>query len=85
VIIFAPASSNGDWGNGELQVTLELEKTVYNLGEQVNLTVTITSISNQTVNFTHTGLDFNFQVYNDTNNLVYDWSNSKAIAQFVII
>src|SRR5665648_576694 len=72
-------------GNSDLQLTLSLEKTTYILGEPVNLTVTITNISNQTVNFTHTGLDFDFQVYNDTNNLIYEWSNFRGIAQFITI
>jgi hypothetical protein len=72
-------------GNGDLQLTLALEKTVYSLGEPVNVTVTITNISNQTVSFTHTGLDFDFRVYNDTNNLVYQWSSFRAIAQFIAI
>ena len=71
--------------NGNLQLTMALEKTVYSLGEPVNLTLTITNISNQTINFTHTGLDFDFQVYNDTNNAVYHWSNFRAIAQFIAI
>jgi hypothetical protein len=72
-------------GNGELQLTLVLEKTVYSLGEPVNLTVTITNISKQTLNFTHTGLDFNFKVYNDSNSLVYQWSNFRVIPLFVTI
>ena len=80
-----PTTPTATGGNGKLQVTLALEKTVYSLGEPVNLTVTITNVSKQTLNFTHTGLDFNFQVYNDTNNLVYQWSNFMAIPQFVAI
>jgi hypothetical protein len=70
-------------GNGQLQLTLTIEKTTYNLGEPINIAVTITNISNQTVSYTHTGLDFDFKVYNDTNNLVYQWSNFKAFAQFI--
>ncbi len=30
-------------------------------------------------------MDFDFQVYNGTNNLVYKWSNFIAIAQFITI
>ncbi|MGD0644202.1 MAG: BsuPI-related putative proteinase inhibitor [Candidatus Bathyarchaeia archaeon] len=71
--------------NGNLELNMTLGKTVYSLSEPVNLTLTITNISNQTINFTHTGLDFDFQVYNGTNNLVYQWSNLKAIAQFITI
>ena len=72
-------------GNGNLELTMTLDKTAYSLGEPVNLTLTITNISNQTINFEHTGLDFDFQVYNGTNNVVYQWSNFRAIAQFIAI
>ena len=72
-------------GKGNLELTMTLDKTTYSLGEPVNLTLTITNISNQTISFMHTGLDFDFQVYNDTNNLVYQWSNFRAIAQFIAI
>jgi hypothetical protein len=68
---------------GNLQLTMTLQKTTYNLGEPINLTLTFTNVSAQTINFTHTGLDFDFQIYNGTNNLVYQWSNFKAIAQFI--
>jgi hypothetical protein len=72
-------------GKGNLELTMTLDKTSYSLGEPVNLTLTITNISNQTINFEHTGLDFDFQVYNGTNNVVYQWSNFRAIAQFIAI
>ena len=72
-------------GNGNLELTMTLDKTSYSLGEPVNLTLTITNISSQTINFTHTGLDFDFQVYNGTNNVVYQWSNFQAIPQFIAI
>ena len=72
-------------GNGNLELTMTLDKTSYSLGEPVNITLTITNISNQTINFEHTGLDFDFQVYNDTNNVVYQWSNFRAIPQFIMI
>ncbi len=72
-------------GKGNLELTMTLDKTVYSLGEPVNLTLTITNISNQTIKFEHTGLDFDFQVYNGTNNVVYQWSNFIAIPQFITI
>ena len=72
-------------GNGVLELTMTLEKTTYSLGEPVNLTLTITNITNQTVNYEHTGLDFDFQVYNGTSNEVYQWSNFIAIPQFIAI
>jgi hypothetical protein len=72
-------------GNGDLELTMTLNKTSYSSGEPVNLTLTITNISNHTINYTHTGLDFDFQVTNGTNNQLYQWSNFKAIAQFITI
>jgi hypothetical protein len=73
--------ASGD--NGNLTLTLSVDKTVPSSGEPVNLTLTITNVTNQTINFTHTGLDFDFKVINDTNNLVYQWSNFEAIPMFV--
>ncbi len=69
--------------NGQLQLSLAIDKTTYAFGEPVNFTLSITNISNQTVNFTHTGSDFDFQITNDTSNLVYQYSNFRAIAQFI--
>ncbi|MGA2385391.1 MAG: BsuPI-related putative proteinase inhibitor [Candidatus Bathyarchaeia archaeon] len=72
-------------GNESLELTLSLEKTVYNVGEPVNVTLTITNVSDQTVSFTHTGMDFNFLVYNDSNSIIYIWSIGKAFPQFVTL
>jgi hypothetical protein len=59
-----------------LQLTIALEKAEYSLGEPIDITLTITNISNQTIRF---GLDqhndCDFRVYNDTNNILYKWSN----------
>ena len=72
-------------GNSTLELTMTLDKTSYFLGEPVNLTLTLTNVSNQTINYEHTGLDFDFQVYNGTNNPVYQWSNFQAIPQFIAL
>ena len=72
-------------GSESLELTLSLEKTVYNVGEPVTVTLTITNVSNQNVSFTHTGMDFDFLVYNDFNSLIYQWSIGKAFPQFVTI
>jgi hypothetical protein len=75
----------GTGTQGNLQLTMSIDKTAYNVDEPVNIILTITNISNQTIDFTHTGLDFDFKVTNDTNNIVYQWSNFKAIPQFITI
>jgi hypothetical protein len=70
---------------GGLKLTMTIEKTYYVLSEAINITLTITNISNQTINFTHTGQDFDFLVYNDTNNLLYQWSKGRAFPLFITI
>lgn len=68
-----------------LKLTMTLEKTQYPPGEPINITLTITNISNQTINFTYTGQNFDFLVYNDTNNLIYQWSKGRAFPMYVTI
>ena len=80
-----PGSTVAVGESGNLQLTMVLGKTVYGLGEPVNLTLTLTNISGQTINFTHTGYDFDFQVTNDTNTQVYQWSNFQAFPDIVSI
>ena len=78
---FAPSKTVGDG----LELTVSLEKTIYDHGEPVNVTLSITNITNQTINFTHTGMDFDFIVYNETYSRIYDWSIGRAFAQFIMI
>jgi len=80
-----PTGSQATVVNGSLELTVSVEKTVYSVGEPVNITLTITNISSQTFNFTHTGMDFDFIVINGTNNLVYQWSIGRAFPLFVMI
>jgi hypothetical protein len=49
-----------------LNLTITPEKTVYGLGEPINVTLTVTNISNQTINFAYAAWTFDFLVYNDT-------------------
>jgi hypothetical protein len=81
-----PTATSSPYGEDEaLVLTLTLQKTTFALGEPVNLTVIVTNISDQTIDFTHTGLDFDFKITNGTSSLVYQWSNFKAFAQFITI
>jgi hypothetical protein len=59
-----------------LELTMTLQKTEYSLGEPINITLTITNIGNQTINYIYceSGHRFDFRVYNDTNNSIYHWS-----------
>jgi hypothetical protein len=61
-----------------LQLTMALQKTNYSLGEPINITLTLTNISNQTVSF---WLDlsfsyFQFLVYNSTGSAIYSSLNN---------
>jgi hypothetical protein len=59
------------------ELTMTIKKTVYNLGEPVNITLTVTNISNQTMDYDWRSPDFDFRVYNNTNNNLYEWSNTQ--------
>lgn len=58
-----------------LKLTMTLEKAEYSLGEPINITFTISNISNQTINYPLSAWDFDFWVYNDTNSDIYRWSS----------
>src|SRR5271157_334931 len=66
------------------QLTMTLEKTEYALGEPINITLTLTNISNQTASF---GLswdnDFDLQVYNCTNSTIYSSANDSGSFEIV--
>ena len=64
---------NGQFG---LKLTMTLEKTEYSLGEPINITLTITNIGNQTVNFSLAPSNWDFLVYNNTNDTVFEWLKS---------
>jgi len=80
-----PTSLQATSVNGSFELTISVEKTVYIVGEPVNVTLSITNISNQTVNFTHTGMDFDFVVTNSTDNVIYQWSIGRAFPMFIMI
>jgi hypothetical protein len=67
-----------------LQLTMTLEKTEYTLGEPINITLTLTNISNKTVSFWLDYYnDFDFRVYNGTNSTVYSHSNPGGYIEAV--
>ena len=61
---------------GGLQLSMTLEKTVYKLGEPISIPLTISNVSNQTITF---GMsywnDYDFHVYNDTNDIYWYSAN----------
>ncbi|HMK95007.1 MAG TPA: BsuPI-related putative proteinase inhibitor [Candidatus Limnocylindrales bacterium] len=81
----SPATTSEATVTGSFELTVSVEKTVYSVGEPVNITLAITNISSKTANFTHTGMDFDFIVTNGTDNLVYQWSIGRAFPMFAMI
>jgi hypothetical protein len=76
--------------HGDFQLTMTLERIEYTLGEPMNITLTLTNISNQTTSFGlgPDGNEFDFHVYNDTNSNIYWYSSiwlGSAIPQYVIL
>jgi hypothetical protein len=66
-----------------LELTMSLEKAEYSVGEPINMTFTLTNISNHTLEV-RTGdvADFDFQVYNDKNYSLYRDSSSRVLLPF---
>jgi hypothetical protein len=64
--------------NEGFQLTLTLQKTEYSLGEPVNVTLTVTNISNLTVGFEEFPSWWSFLVYNGTNNGLYVWPRDSG-------
>jgi hypothetical protein len=57
-----------------LELTVQLEKTEYSLGEPVNMTFTLTNISNKTINLVLVSdIAWDYQVLNATNDLMFDY------------
>ena len=80
-----PTSSQAKSRNGSLWLTISIEKTVYNVGEPVNITLAITNISNQADNFAYMVMDFDLIVQNGTDSLIYQWSICRAFAMFIAL
>ena len=67
-----------------IQLTMTLEKTVFRLGEPINVTLTMTNITNQTQTFVLGAYnDFDFHVYNETNSNIY-WHSSIWLGEVAI-
>jgi hypothetical protein len=82
LLLFSPAfsslSASSSVNNG-FQLTIALKTTSYTKGENIPIAFAITNVSNQTLNFTNTNGDsnFNFQVYDNANKQVYSWLHGE--------
>ena len=55
------------------------------MGEPVNVTLSITNISNQSIQFESTGLNFDFTVADSNGSIIYQWSIGRAIPQYIAL
>jgi len=60
------------------RLTMTLQNTNFSFGEPISLTLTLTNISNQTIEYGWDSLMFDFRVYNSTNSNLYDWWDTQA-------
>jgi parallel beta-helix repeat protein len=67
-----------------LELNLVENKTDYDLGEPINITLTITNMTNETASFLLAPSWWDLFVYNDTNNLLYRWSSGKIFPMYVM-
>jgi hypothetical protein len=67
-----------------LELNLADNKTDYSLGDPINVTLTITNITNETASFSFAPSWWNLFVYNDTNNLLYKWSSGKIFPMYIM-
>jgi hypothetical protein len=67
-----------------LELTVQLEKTEYSLGEPVNITLILTNISNQTINLQMSAISFDFWILNDMNIIIFQYSTSAIFPLYII-
>jgi hypothetical protein len=68
-----------------LELTVQLEKTEYSLGEPVNITFILTNISNQTIDLGISAISFDFCVLNDMNNTIFQYSTSQIFPLYILL
>jgi hypothetical protein len=69
--------------NVSLELTMFIEKTVFNIGEPVNVTFALTNIGNQTVDLTRTAMNFDF-IVTSGGSVVYDYFRSQAFPMWAM-
>jgi hypothetical protein len=66
-----------------LELIMQLEKTEYRQLEPVNITFTLTNISNHTITLGMAAWSFDFLVINGTNHVVFQYSTSQIFPMWV--
>ena len=67
----------------ELELTMAVDKTGYYVGEPVNVTLTVTNVSNQTITFEYAAWTFDFLVYNGSGS-IFQWSSFRVFPMIII-
>jgi hypothetical protein len=68
---------------GPIKLAVRLDKNTFRLGENVNVTVTITNISNETIVLTYTVPRTTFAVYNSSLDMIYTYATAYGWAAVV--
>jgi hypothetical protein len=68
---------------GGLRYSVALQKTTFNIGEPVNVTFTITNVSNKNITNWHSAWDFDFVVYNGSNSKLFQWSAFRVFPMII--
>jgi hypothetical protein len=74
-----PSATTAEGVDDGLKLSMSLQKAEYGFGEPINVSLTITNVSNQTVSFSLAPSSWDFLVYNDTNNSVFEWLYSGTV------
>jgi hypothetical protein len=87
-LLVTPSSVVNNHGTPVGQFYLELNlvnnESDYHLGDPINVTLTVTNITNKTLNFSLAPSGWDLLVYNDTNNLLCQWSSGKIFPMYVL-
>ena len=69
---------------GGLEFTMTLKNTTFKIGEQINITFTVTNIGYQTISYALSFPEFDFIVYNSSNSQLYRWTSFKMFPMIVM-
>jgi hypothetical protein len=66
-----------------LRFTMALQNNTFKVGEPVNITFTVTNIGSQTITYWRSEPEFDFKVYNLSNNNLYQWTLFKVFPMVI--
>lgn len=66
-----------------LRFTMALQNNTFKVGEPINITFTVTNIGSQTITYWRSEPEFDFRVYNLSNNKLYQWTLFKMFPMII--